>query len=177
MKHPFEAKSSCLEIINGGNAMSHACSKYDPESISRFADSAVSSEEYKEMKRHMETCAPCRKLAGEYRAISISLKSALYRETDSLAEGFALDGVLSRIEREKRRRPAGLFGAYGPKKILLQAVSIAVIIVVGAGIYLGKPSVIPGPSAIVNYVEGDASSVMIFETMEEQHTVIWYTET
>lgn len=67
---------------------------------------------------------------------------------------------------------------FNTRKFYLQLTSVAAIILVSISmIYLQKePSFSGGPSAIITSVDGDISSVMILETQEEKHTIIWYKE-
>ncbi|WP_020589481.1 hypothetical protein [Desulfobacter curvatus] len=58
--------------------------------------------------------------------------------------------------------------------------AVVVVIMFLATRYMGQPSSgvsVPGPSAVVNSIDAYGSSVMILETAETHHTIIWFSET
>jgi len=62
------------------------------------------------------------------------------------------------------------------KKIYLQMASFAAILVMSMAFLQDQKVVFHSPSAIVNSIDGDMASVMILETREQHHTIIWYKE-
>ncbi len=76
---------------------------------------------------------------------------------------------------------------FKPWKIYLQLASLAAIILISGTLlktmaplpWDAKPAVVQyrqEPSAIVTSVDGDVASMMILETEQTQHTIIWYQE-
>jgi hypothetical protein len=60
---------------------------------------------------------------------------------------------------------------------MLAAASAAVLLVVG-GIALMNNGISPdSPSAIVTSIDTEYTAVMIFETPDTHHTIIWYSDT
>ncbi len=154
--------------------MKQGCPQYDPELIGRFVDGELTGTERDAVSRHLEECLQCRKTVQSCERMSHTLSALLEMEASSLPETVIEENVLSGINEKEK---TFLFNLPHPAKLYLQTAFIIVIMIVGGTFYMKYPAVAPTPSAIVNYVEGDAASVMIFETENEKHTVIWYTET
>jgi RNA polymerase sigma-70 factor (ECF subfamily) len=63
------------------------------------------------------------------------------------------------------------------RPFLVAAASLAALFVIAVFALTNDGPAIAGPSAIVKSIDTDYTAVMIFETPETHHTIIWYSET
>jgi hypothetical protein len=63
-----------------------------------------------------------------------------------------------------------------PRRMLFPATAVAALLVVLILYFPGSRSINGGPSALVSYLGGETASVMIFETPNTRHTIIWFEE-
>lgn len=149
--------------------------KCDFAMLSRFVDQEVRPDEQGEMIRHLEHCPSCQKALQDNETLSVFLKAGIKAE---LAH--------TRIEEIEENVMAVIHGEDAPwwkrfkelcmsKAFYVPAVAVAVLFIVFLSV-VRSPVPIPGPSAIVDSVKGDVSSVMIFETEKSRQTVVWFNE-
>ena len=161
--------------------MTTSCGKYSEKQISRFIDGALSRQKIAQIRHHLTSCSTCRDLAAQFR------KAA--KTFDELAEqpGLVIDpDRLYQSMRPSAEKPAGSragiffgprFRRFIPFRPMLAAASAAVLLVIG-GIALMNNGISPdSPSAIVTSIDTEYTAVMIFETPDTHHTIIWYSET
>lgn len=153
------------------------CDNYTLETLSCFTDKELPPEICEEISSHLVHCRECRKIIDDYTRISEGFRRKIQTSADSMDSGLLATGVSQRIKQLKTSRFKRWLEFFGGSKIVLQVASIAVIILSTVVYYQMQPGPIDEPSAIVTLVDGNASSVMIFETQEKHHTIIWYTET
>lgn len=174
------------------------CKKFNKEIISCFVDGELPPGQQKEVEAHAAFCMECHETIEKYRKIAWEFEKGVHRQTP-----FSGVWVSSNAISGKNRETIGNFlnpiVFLKPKflsfveflkieKISLQVGSFAAILVLGLCLlpfyrhpfFNGEDAPVlntDGPSAIIQTVSGDLSSVMILETEENQHTIIWYKET
>ncbi|WP_320044140.1 zf-HC2 domain-containing protein [uncultured Desulfobacter sp.] len=158
------------------------CHKFSNEFISRFIDNELDEEDRNAFIRHKAQCLDCCAVETRFKQtgmifeqqaddiIRLLLKDTpeIFIKTNERAYKFDND----RIMKPKSRGAQAVFA------ILSLAVVVAIMYLTPW--YQGKPSTglsVPGPSAVVNSVDAYGSSVMILETAETHHTIIWFSET
>jgi anti-sigma factor RsiW len=161
--------------------MTTSCGRYSEKQISRFIDGELSRQEIRQIRQHLDTCSVCRELAAQFR------KAA--KTFDELAEppGVAIDpDRLYRALHHSAEKPAGSragsflgprFRRFIPFRPMLAAVSAAVLLVIGGIALMNNGLSSDNPSAIVTSIDTEYTAVMIFETPDTHHTIIWYSET
>jgi anti-sigma factor RsiW len=156
--------------------MEKKCDVYTSEDISRFVDIELSSDQCRAFEHHLSLCSECSRLVSQYKNLSL----AFSRHTHKRAMGIAALNLEHKLEQKiqcSEQKPyqniSGLFG----KNLYLKLAGIAAVVMIGFFSFdptlFGPPS---GPSAIVNSVDTEYTSVMIIETKEEKHTIIWFSE-
>ncbi len=154
--------------------MTQKCSKYTEKFISQFVDNEWGPAKTLEFSSHLDHCPDCagqvarlQKLANVFEAHTTA---QVQQKTSYMAmehPGFAR-GILNRFNRFIR---GGMTDHLYIKLASLTAVAVLLILAVFQG---NTPM---GPSAIVKFLDTNASSVMIIETEKEKHTIIWFSET
>ncbi len=80
------------------------------------------------------------------------------------------------FKNSQKKSFGNIFGTFG-KNIYLKLASIAAILMISLYTFQGGLFTPSGPSAIVKSVDTDFTSVMIIETQNKKHTIIWFSET
>lgn len=156
--------------------MEKKCNAYTSEDISRFVDIELSSDQCRAFEHHLSLCRECSRLFGQYKDLSL----AFSRHTHKTAVGIAALNLEHKLEQKiqcSEEKPyQNISGRFG-KNLYLKLAGIAAVVMIGFFSFdptlLGTPS---GPSAIVNSVDTEYTSVMIIETQKEKHTIIWFSE-
>ncbi len=160
--------------------MKRACKLYDKKIISCFADNELSLEKTVEISKHLETCPVCSDTVAKYRKLSGIFTHNISKQVDKIDKALPGLKVMERIKQREKSYYKKVFD-YFFSKFYLKGISAAVIL----GILFIFFQVLPGhktpvggigSSAIVNSIDGDASSIMIFETKKNRHTIIWFSE-
>ncbi|MCF6246420.1 MAG: zf-HC2 domain-containing protein [Desulfobacula sp.] len=164
--------------------MDKPCEKYSFEDINRYVDNELPQKTHNEIAGHYETCAPCRKLVADIRAIG----SVFNRHIEQQVMGFDSDTLSDRVKEKlatgEKTVPGNIFGntlgLFG-KNIYLKLSGITAILIIGLAMLNGTVLTSldlgsSGPSAIVSYVDTELPSVMIIETQKRKHTIIWFSE-
>lgn len=156
--------------------MEKKCEAYTSEDISRFFDLELSSDQRRAFEQHLSLCSECNRLLGQYKDLSL----AFYRHTHKQAVGITalhlehkLEQKIQRSEKKPFQKISGLFG----KNLYLKLAGIAAVVIIS--FFPFDPTLFgtsSGPSAIVNSVDTEYTSVMIIETRKEKHTIIWFSE-
>jgi anti-sigma factor RsiW len=159
------------------------CNRYTTEMLSQFVDNALPPETRTELARHLTTCPTCRHTVKRYQSITSKVMQNIQRH-GSRANNTALEqNLLVKIRKEKAMKASNLSFFQGVinfikgKKIYLQMASFAAILLMSMAFLQDQKVVFQTPSAIVNSIDGEMASVMILETREQRHTIIWYKET
>nr|NJM01306.1 zf-HC2 domain-containing protein [Desulfobacula sp.] len=156
--------------------MEKKCDLYTSEDISRFVDHELSFDQYRSCERHLLLCRDCSRLVDRYKAVSLAFSRHAHGEKiGAHTPDFkhSLDKALKRSENNSLQNISGLFG----KNIYLKLAGIAAVLMIGLFPFDGDLFQNPaGPSAIVNSVDAEDASVMIIETKNEKHTIIWFSE-
>lgn len=144
------------------------------EMLNRYVDRETSPEQMQRIELHLQSCTGCRqyvKLHGE-------LAQRLKRVVSASRERVDFDELEQRIVSAARRR-SDRWGhlreaLFSWKLVLPVAATAAMALFFFTSLFQSPPP--PGPSAIINSFTGRVSSVMILETPQSHHTVIWYSE-
>ncbi|MCD4744137.1 MAG: zf-HC2 domain-containing protein [Desulfobacteraceae bacterium] len=156
--------------------MKKTCTTYDKKIISEFVDNELSSEENKKISEHIKTCPICKNISEEYIQMSNAFVQRTSIEVEKINTGSLGENVLKQIKRKENGFSKKVFDYFSPK-LYLKIASLVAIMVVSLIYFQAQPVNIIGPSAIVNSVDGNASSIMILETEKSKHTIIWFSET
>ncbi|MCK5542749.1 MAG: zf-HC2 domain-containing protein [Desulfobacterales bacterium] len=158
--------------------MKKACKIYDEKTIGKFVDNELSSEKSKTISEHIETCPICDSITAKYNHLSNIFVQSTSKQLDKIDTDLLGQNVLEQIKREENNFFKKVFDYFSPK-LYLKIASIVAIMIISLTYFqerLIRPLDIIGPSAIVNSVDGNVSSVMIFETKKSKHTIIWFSE-
>lgn len=157
--------------------MEKRCDFYTSEDVSRLIDREISSEKCRSFEHHLSHCRDCRELADRYRLVSF----AFSRYTDRMTKGIENVNMEQQFEKTlfvSKKKPLKHFSGLFGKNVYLKLASVIAVIMIGLFPFdddlLKDP--LAGPSAIVNSVDTEYTSVMIIETQEEKHTIIWFSE-
>ncbi|MCP3901596.1 MAG: zf-HC2 domain-containing protein [Desulfobacteraceae bacterium] len=158
--------------------MKRACKIYDEKTIGEFIDNELSSEKNKAIAEHIETCPICHNIATNYQHLSDVFIKSTSDKLDQIDTKLLGQNVLEQIKRKETGFFKKVFDYFSPK-IYLKVASVVVIMIASFIYFQERPlnsidSI--GSSAVVNSVDGDVSSVMIFETEKSKHTIIWFSE-
>lgn len=166
------------------------CNRYTDEFISRVADDEVPEQEHSDFIRHAESCSACADTLADFRLMRQLFFSHTESEVSRIRTELPPITLTAPQQAKNREGLQGWFsrmtgvlkavfgrGAMGLKLASLSAASL--ILAVSLFTWLGDSgtAMVPGPSAIVNSVDTYGSSVMIIETPESHHTIIWFSET
>ncbi len=144
------------------------------EMLSRYVDREASPEQMRRIELHLQRCSSCR----QYVQLHGDLAQRLQRVVSASRERVDFDELEQRIVSAARRHPdrrGQLREALFSWKLLLPvAATAALALFFFTSLFQSPPP--PGPSAIINSFTGRVSSVMILQTPQSHHTVIWYSE-
>jgi len=158
------------------------CQKFSKEMISRFVDNELDETEHNAFIRHKAQCPDCCAVEAQFRQTDHIFE----KQAEAMAEKLLKDAPEIFIKIKDRGHPPGIRGIIQRKvpgtPAILGMLSIAVVAIImtlapwrhGT---LPTGGVVPSPSAVVNSVDAYGSSVMILETAETHHTIIWFSET
>lgn len=156
--------------------MEKKCDLYTSEDISRFIDHELTSDQYRSFEHHLLLCRDCSRLVDRYKNLSLAFSRHTHRKKMG-AVALDFEHKLNKALRSSENRPLQNFSGLFGKNTYLKLAGIAAVLMIGLfpfdGDLLQNP---PGPSAIVNSVDTEDTSVMIIETQNEKHTIIWFSE-
>jgi len=160
----------------GETFMKKPCNKYGTEEISRFVDNELPRNQYHELAQHLHHCPDCRLIVERCKSISAVFNDHAGQQGLKIDPAELKQKLNSTIQNSQKKSFENIFGFLG-KNIYLKLASITAILMIGLFAFQGSLFDPAGPSAIVTSVNTDFSSVMIFETQKEKHTIIWFSET
>ena len=147
----------------------------DPKRVSLFFDQELPPEEHDRVSRHLNNCPVCQKELQDMQAVSKMFRAEM--EADVFQAGlYNLErSVMDQIKRKKTPWWERLANTFISFKFLVPAAAAVAMLVISVSV--SRYSAIEaGPSAIVDSFTGETSSVMIMETPDSQHTIIWFNE-
>ncbi|WDP87152.1 MAG: zf-HC2 domain-containing protein [Desulfobacter sp.] len=151
-----------------------ACDKYSTEFISRFVDNEVSKQDHDAFVRHTAGCRACAQTEVKFRQMAKTFD----RHARSGAAHIQSQLPPIILEQKPKKTVKILSGFKRPMGIGLRLASIgAAALILMLAVYPWSKTPGPGPSAIVNSVDTYGSSVMIIESANAHHTIIWFSET
>jgi hypothetical protein len=158
--------------------MKSSCKTYDKKTIGQFVDNELPPEENKKISKHINECLICRNLAENYTQLSDFFEQSTSRQINKIDTDLLKQNVLEKIKRKENGFFEKVFDYFSPKFYL--KIASVLVIMVASLVYFQAQHINSidtiGPSAIVNSVDGDVSSIMIFETEKTQQTIIWFSE-
>ncbi|SLM28095.1 hypothetical protein MTBBW1_1260017 [Desulfamplus magnetovallimortis] len=196
-----DSNESLLCTDSGTLCNQESC--YDTMTISSFIDGEISPEESEEVKNHLDNCPVCRQVVDHYLSFEKALNSGIassFKDQDVkilqnrimathdlyAKKGADLNGIQNKIRSKLHSiKDFASSSIFSLPKIYLQIASLAAIIILSitalrdiTDVNAPMQSVMAqsSPSAIVTSVNGDISSVIILETEDTHHTIIWYQE-
>ena len=168
------------------------CHTYTNEDLSCYLDGELPDELHLAIERHLKICNSCEKEIHGYASFEVAFNGEIKSTISKMDSDLLKQQIMGRVNAGKKQvvswkifekilhaLPAINFTKlFNTRKFYLQLTSVAAIILLSISmVYLKKePHLLEGPSAIVTSVDGDVSSLMILQTEEHQHTIIWYKE-
>jgi anti-sigma factor RsiW len=156
--------------------MTDTCGKYSEQQISRYIDGELPRQQLVQIRQHLDTCPACRDLAAQFRDAARSFNE-LAALPGTVIDPARLHRRLEKPAEKSGRLSIGRFFSRPVRPLLAAAASIAALFFISV-VALNNDTDLPaGPSAIVTSIETEYTAVMIFETPDNHHTIIWYSET
>lgn len=159
-----------------------SCHKFSKEFISRFVDNDLDADDHKAFISHKALCPDCCAAEARFRQAGMIFERQaeamagqllkdmpeIFAKTDQIGYEFRI----GKIMKLKSRKAQAVLG-------MLSFVMMALIIYIAPGHQGQVPTGLSaqGPSAVVNSIDAYGSSIMILETAETHHTIIWFSET
>jgi len=156
------------------NTNSKSC---DPILINRFFDNELEPEERSRISRHIDECLSCRKYLEDLKAMSLHVKGHIEEEvSDTLsAQASRIEtGVLDAMRGAELPRWNRIKDRFLSKPVLIPATAIVFLALIVFTVLRPPTTVIP--SAIITSISSDTASVIIMETPQTGHTIVWFTE-
>jgi anti-sigma factor RsiW len=161
--------------------MTTSCSRYSEKQISRFIDGALSRQELAQIRQHLTSCSACRDLAAQFRKTAKIFEELVEPPGTVIDPERLYQSMQHPAENPAGSRAGGLsdprFRRFVPFRPLLAAAAAAVLLVIGGIALMNNGISADSPSAIVTSIDTEYTAVMIFETPDTHHTIIWYSET
>jgi len=155
--------------------MKREYARCDPAILNRFFDQELGQEERAAFSQHLKDCPSCQKALRENEHISAVFKAGLDKELSQINFNALDHKVSGLIRRKKSRWWMMLKDFFASRKFFVPATAAAAILILTFSLTRG-PASLSGPSAIINSLTGDVSSVMIIETPKSRQTIIWFSE-
>jgi len=147
----------------------------DPEMISRYHDGELDSRNTEKLEQHMMACTVCREHYEVLKGLSRQIKTHVSARSETVLQMTSVENNVIRQIRELGISPwKKLRAALLAKKTLIPAAAAACLALVLFSVL--QPGVPAGPSAIVTSLSGDMASVIVMETPDTGHTIVWFTE-
>lgn len=156
--------------------MKEHCRTYDLNILGAFADNELAPDQADDIRRHVDTCPDCSRMVEKIRSLSDEAARAVSVGIQGIDADKLAQGVGRRVADSGSGRGKKVFDYFSIKSYVKIA-TVAAMAVIAVVFYQGRPVSTPEPSAIVTSVDAGMASVMIFETQNTSHTVIWFTET
>ncbi|MFN2356790.1 MAG: anti-sigma factor [Desulfotignum sp.] len=156
--------------------MTETCGRYTKKQISRYVDGELPRHQLRQIGQHLDTCSVCRDLAGQFQHITQSFNE-LAELSGVVIDPAPLYRTMTKPGKKTGRPWTRRFFSRPVRPFLAAAASIAVLFFISVVALKHEKTAPPGPSAIVTSINTDYTAVMIFETPDKHHTIIWYSET
>ncbi len=156
--------------------MTKTCGRYTKKQISRYIDSELPRHQLRQIRQHLDTCPACRDLAAQFRDVTQSFKE-LAELPGVVIDPAPLYRTMKKAGKKTARPWTGRFFNKPVRLFLAAAASIATLFFISVYSLKHEGTAISGPSAIVTSINTDYTAVMILETPDTHHTIIWYSET
>ena len=156
--------------------MKQKCHKYSSESISQFVDNELLKEQSQQLAQHIKQCSHCSNLIKQYQTISTGFNTFTDLKTAQIDTTKVRQKLDQTIQKSQEKSYVNIFGFLN-KNLYLKLASVAALFFITIFTFQAKLLTPSGPSAIVTSVDTNFSSVMILETQNSHHTIIWYSET
>ncbi len=156
----------------------------DPTLLSRFMDGELTPEAHEGIVTHLRGCPDCRRALTENRRLSSLLQNRVaetletvnFLETEQMFLGGVRGAASDGINQRRRWRRLLTTGLIPPRRVYASVLAATAAVVVFVLVLLGRPTAVPGPSAIVKSFQGPVQSVMILETPRSHETILWISE-
>lgn len=155
--------------------MKRVHTKCDSALLSRFFDQELGPEERAGISEHIQNCPSCQKALQDNKYISALFKAGLDKELSQTDLDDLDQKILALVRRKRFPWRMRLRDLFISKKFLIPATAMATILVLFFSL-TREPVSVSGPSAIINSITGDLSSVIIIETPKSRQTIIWFNE-
>ena len=142
----------------------------DEQLLSRHIDGETTPQETRRIDSHLQHCAGCRHYVRQQKELAQQLR----REVTAAQRAVDFNRLQAEITGAAGRRPMLRETLFSWKLMLPVAATAALALFFFTSLF--QPAAPAGPSAIINSFTGKVSSVMILETPQNHHTVIWYSE-
>ncbi len=153
------------------------CRTYNLEQLGRFADNEAEPALQAQIALHLSSCEDCRLTVERCCQMKEFVSHAVSAKAGSIDTLGLEERVFQKALGSKGGGIKKVFD-YFSSRLYLKIASVAAILIISLVVHMQYgPVDTAGPSAIVTSVDGSMSSVMIFETQQSKHTVIWFSET
>ncbi len=154
--------------------MTQPCVTYTEEFISCFVDNELDQDQHDEFADHLNTCTSCAQVEASLRQLSREFNTHVQTQAVWIRTFQPPITLPAGLGRDQGRLPGLVNWFKGSLTIKLASLCAAAILIFFS---LYPDTEAPSPSAIVKSVDTNGSSVMIIETPNTQHTIIWFSET
>ena len=143
--------------------------------LSQFFDRELEPEASATISGHLEHCRTCMQELRGNRLLSSLLKAGVEQEMSRVNLQGVEERVIALIHSKRMLWWVHLKGFCLSKKLYVPAAVAAAMLVMF--FHLERtPTPASGPSAIIDSLQGDFSSVMILETQKSRQTILWIQE-
>jgi len=147
----------------------------DPKILGRFFDRELEPDESVGISGHIEDCLSCKDELRDNQFISALFRAGVEEELSRANLQEVEEGVIALIRTKRGPRWIHLKNLCLSKKLYVPAASVAAMLVMLFSL-ARTPTRAPGPSAIIDSLQGDFASVMILETQKSRQTILWIHE-
>jgi anti-sigma factor RsiW len=156
--------------------MIDTCGKYSEQQISRYVDGELPRQQLWQIRQHLDTCRACRNLAGQFWDVTQTFNE-LAEQPGMVIDPARLYQTMGKPAQTSGRFSIAKFFSRPARPLLAAAASIAALFFISIYALQNDTALPAGPSAIVTSIETEYTAVMIIETPDSHHTIIWYSET
>lgn len=144
--------------------------------LSLFIDGELGKKDYALINEHIKVCPSCLKVVQEERAIADIFKKKINHEVTQVNFKTIEEKIVANIRDSENAWWNNLnFGQIFKKASYSFAIAILLVIITTYS-FIDDNTSITTPSAIINSIDGEISSVIILETKESRKTIIWFDE-
>jgi len=146
----------------------------DPAVVSRFFDGELDPIDCESIKQHICNCLECEKLMEDLKTISGHIRTHMADHRAGKGQVAVESGIIDTIRKRNLSRWASARETLFSRKALIPAAALVSLVLVALTFF--RSPAVTGPSAIITSLSGDMSSVIIMETPDTGHTILWFTE-